>query len=179
MFYIFPPEVTENDPISRLSALLAAIGQELLQNLPHTKLHKAFGTVPILMKHNDELKVGKSFVNGVIVFSPKGINCFLFSGYNSFHFKRVGKCHYGQNKCQIPVRTHPNMSGIALKHHFQRQYGLWGFRSHVQLSMKTISYFPYFSLPVGEFGWNALGTLMCSRAHMFSGRTILAKLSLS
>ena len=82
MFCILPPEVTENDPINRLSALLAALGQELLQNLSHTKLRKAFGTVPILMKHNDEVKVGKSMANGVIVLTPKGINCFLFIGYN-------------------------------------------------------------------------------------------------
>lgn len=65
--------------------------------------------------------------------------------------------------------------------HFQRQFGLWGLRNHVQFSMKTISYFQlHFSLPAWrgwlKSSWHIL-FLMCSQAQMVSGKTILAKLS--
>lgn len=54
MFCILPPEVTENDPINRLSALLAAVGQELLQRRLDAELYKIFGRFPIFIKHRDK-----------------------------------------------------------------------------------------------------------------------------
>lgn len=80
MFCILPPGVTENDPINRLSALLAAVGQELLQNHSYTPNRTVFGTFPILMIQRDEGNVGKSHYFLCFVVSPKGINCFPFFG---------------------------------------------------------------------------------------------------
>lgn len=62
MFSVLPPEVTENDPINRLSALLAAVEQELLQHHSYinTELYKIFGTFPVFMEHRDEVNVSKS-----------------------------------------------------------------------------------------------------------------------
>ncbi len=139
------------------------------------------------MKHRDEVNVGESNYLLYYFVITQGFKLLPILWKSWFVLSLVRWSWYHLCKISLwtknpQIWTHNSWEKIKIclakpwDRHFQRHYGLWGLRNHVQFSMKTISYFLlHFSLPAWrrwlKSSWHIL-FLMSSQAQNNPGKVI-------